>query len=370
MTTTPARLPGLDGVRGTAVLLVILFHYTWVSFGWVGLQLFFVLSGFLITRNLLADHDLPIGHYLTRFYWRRSLRIFPLYFAYLGVLAVLWFTTGAPPTFGSEWPYLATYTLNLRRMYAAFLDNPFFGHLWSLSVEEQFYLVWPLLLFFVPTKRLVLFFAAVTLSGPLIRFGTVHVLASAGMASEALARATISFTPSQLDAFALGALLLYWPERLRRHTGVLFWAVTALVVAVRTTLLGVEHRPLLDTSIGFALASPRYGQLLWGYVLVNAWAASLMLHALYSEGVVARLMRSAPLEELGRISYGVYVLHQIVRYYGRQLVGPVHGLANAAFFVAYMVALVAIATASFRWFEQPLLRFRSLADRPVTRAEV
>src|SRR6186713_2808206 len=102
----------LDGIRGLAILGVVLLHYSWVSAGWIGVQLFFVLSGYLITSILVGDRDLPASTYFKRFYWRRSLRIFPLYFAYLTVLTVAHVTIGISPGLERQLPYLFTYTHN------------------------------------------------------------------------------------------------------------------------------------------------------------------------------------------------------------------------------------------------------------------
>src|SRR5438552_3870358 len=102
----------LDGLRGIAILLVILYHFGYLGAGWAGVQIFFVLSGYLITSILCAEKEQPIGFYLKRFYWRRSLRIFPLYFGCLLVLSLVYAVSGKPPLFANRWQYLFTYTYN------------------------------------------------------------------------------------------------------------------------------------------------------------------------------------------------------------------------------------------------------------------
>ena len=148
------HVKSLDGVRGIAILSVVLFHSLLFISGWIGVQIFFVLSGFLITLILVNDSDLPLGFYLKRFYWRRTLRVFPLYFGYVAVLALVYFASGHPEAFRRDWPYLLTYTLNFRRIWPDFGTNIFYGRFWSLAIEEQFYLIWPLLVYLVPRKHL------------------------------------------------------------------------------------------------------------------------------------------------------------------------------------------------------------------------
>ena len=133
--------------------MVIGFHYGRLGFGWAGVEIFFVLSGFLITSVLLADADLPVGLYLKRFYWRRLLRIFPLYYFYLGLVAAAYLMTGRPSLFGRYWPSLLTYTFNFEFLLPSYRNEYTFGHFWSLSIEEQFYLFWPLALYFLDRRK-------------------------------------------------------------------------------------------------------------------------------------------------------------------------------------------------------------------------
>src|SRR6267154_625078 len=97
----------LDGIRGLAVSLVVLFHFGLFPAGWVGVQIFFVLSGYLITSILLLEKARPFAEYVGRFYWRRSLRIFPLYFAFLAVVLATYVAIGKPESFAADWPFFA-----------------------------------------------------------------------------------------------------------------------------------------------------------------------------------------------------------------------------------------------------------------------
>jgi peptidoglycan/LPS O-acetylase OafA/YrhL len=143
-------IPELDGLRGVAILAVMLFHMQvrGVALGWAGVELFFVLSGFLITRILLESRDKP--HYLRNFYARRALRIFPLYYVVLVVTLIL------PPPHGfgrsrtSLWYFAYLQTLPLVR--GRFEASPL-PHSWTLAIEEQFYCLWPFVLLLLRRGR-------------------------------------------------------------------------------------------------------------------------------------------------------------------------------------------------------------------------
>src|SRR4051812_30357083 len=121
------HLPALDGVRGLAILGVLFFHFGYLGCGWSGVQLFFVLSGFLITSILKGEASRPLGAYLKRFYWRRTVRIFPLYFAFLFALVALFSVVGPSDAFRQQWPYLFTYTFNFARVSPDFVAPHFWG---------------------------------------------------------------------------------------------------------------------------------------------------------------------------------------------------------------------------------------------------
>ena len=142
-------IPSLDGLRGLGSFLVIATHYGYSQDGWIGLEFFFVLSGFLITAILLTETNRPLGEYLGRFYWRRLLRTFPPYFGYLLICGIVYVCVRQPRGFLDVLPSLATYWFNFYTLFHFYADKPsfMFAHLWSMSVEEQFYLVWPFLVF-------------------------------------------------------------------------------------------------------------------------------------------------------------------------------------------------------------------------------
>ena len=202
-------LRGLDGIRCLAMILVIGIHFRLFWFGWVGLQLFFVLSGFLITRILIDHADETPRDYFLKFYARRALRIFPAFYAFIiAFLLISWLIDAAPRT-TQYWEYASTYIYNI----VVALDNEkhrfFIGHFWSLCVEEQFYLVWPLIIYFTPRRHLKPAMIGIILLAPLCRYLTYYHWS--WFDNSGWLPATYLLPTSHMDAFAMGALLAIHP---------------------------------------------------------------------------------------------------------------------------------------------------------------
>jgi len=345
----------LDGVRAIAILLTILFHYTWVSCGWIGVQLFFVLSGFLITSVLLSDSDLPLVSYLKRFYWRRTLRIFPLYFGYLLVLAAVYAATRQPAVFARSWAYLFTYTLNFQRLVPGFVNSPFFGHFWSLALEEQFYVVWPLAIYLLARRGRLVLIGTLIILCPAIRALTAVIANSVSHNAYYVGQAVYSFTFSQLDAFATGAALAIFREKLpgRPMTWLAFTTAALVAGGQFATWLARGHLAL-NSGLGYEINMLQSGLHVWGYSLINLWSAALIFTAL-DDNVLARRLSHPAAVYIGRISYGMYLFHLPVLAGMGALIGRPHGLGNLLAFGAYLAALVAICSLVYRYYESYFL---------------
>src|SRR6476619_4908965 len=146
-------IKSLDGVRAIAVLLVMAFHLELLRFGWLGVQLFVVLSGYLIIGILWKEkfNAEPLSYKFKKFWVRRSLRIFPLYFGFLALMGICYLLFRLPARYTTYLPWLLTYTFNFG-LHLPDSQGPFFTFLWSLSIEEQIYLVFPLIIFFCKPK--------------------------------------------------------------------------------------------------------------------------------------------------------------------------------------------------------------------------
>src|SRR5256885_8465987 len=158
MDTGKRHLAALDSLRGIGVILIFADHFIlpkyYILFGWIGLWIFFSLSGYLITDSLLKMKALPIGQYFGRFYAKRAFRILPAFLFFFTISVAFYFAfprwLAGNSDLGRYWIYIVTFTFN----HYPTTPSYWFGHLWSLSLEEQFYMVWPWLVFFLPKNWL------------------------------------------------------------------------------------------------------------------------------------------------------------------------------------------------------------------------
>ena len=345
----PAHLPQLDGLRTVAVTLVLAYHVartqemSFLPGGFVGVDVFFVLSGFLITSLLLREHRTTGRLDLRRFYVRRLWRLYPALILVSAVVAVVF--AFFPGVFGLEAasPLEALVALAYGMSWWSGLELPggpyLLGLTWSLSVEEHFYLLWPLVLL-VLLRR----------GGGVRSVVAVAVLANAytavlwhlGADPDRLYYLPDARFAQLLTGCALAAALLTRPDlgRLRPAVSGRAAALSALAIAV------------------VALAGSRYQAWYWsgGMQLVGVGAAVVIGHlAVHRDSRMSTLLRWGPLPTLGVWSYGIYLWHlPLIR-----LAQPVFGETTLVA-VAGGLAAVPVAAASYRFVEQPLQRRRTL----------
>lgn len=355
-------LSEIDGLRAVAVTLVLLFHAGALSMGWSGVWLFYVISGFVITLSLDGREPEAGGlkESLLDFYKRRALRILPLYFLIVAIGAVVNGVTGA---LGNQfWPQLLsllTFTFNFARMDGGFEHSMMSGHLWSLSVEEHFYLLFPLLYFMLPRRWLGPALCGVIVAAVGIRWGVSALYAAnqpvgAGVEwSELRASGVYRFSPAHFDAFAMGALMALMRDELKR----LRWLLPVLlaVTAAGWVLLfvSVQVDPAAGADVS-RLALFASGDVLdvTRYCLLNLSACCLVLAVLQGRQVLTALLSARPLVHVGRVSFGVYVYH-----FPLQLLFMTFLPGNVApllMFAVCMTASVIVATLSFHFFERPI----------------
>ena len=315
--TLPQRthLPALDGLRGLAILMVMILHFggatersmsganLWFSrltgAGWCGVDLFFVLSGFLIT-GILFDAK-GTAHGLRNFYARRVLRIFPLYYGTLLVLFVVCplLARGATPGLdkvGQQQGWLWLYISNFA---AVFIGDKTFtgglvqaGHFWSLAIEEQFYLVWPLAVLTLRRETLIKVCAAVITAVFALRLGLVAIHFER----------IYFFTPARLDGLMAGAMLSLIlrggvrVESLLPDARKIFFACAAAIATI-WVVRGLDSYDVIINSVGFTL-------------LAGLFAASIVLVlAAPGSSWQQRIFHGQFLRFFGKYSYGLYVFH-------------------------------------------------------------
>jgi peptidoglycan/LPS O-acetylase OafA/YrhL len=367
--SAPRHIAALDGVRGLAILVVLIHNPSFImrgsehallkltgaitATGWSGVQLFFVLSGFLIT-GILVDARGRDGYFRT-FYIRRTLRIFPLYYAFLVVTFLVvplfadpaWVRT-AHQNQGWYWAYLANWGAPFGH------DVPGLTHFWSLAVEEQFYLFWPLLVLALPRRGMIALCGTIIVLSPFVRF-LLHTMGLPPLAG-------YEFTIARWDALAAGALLAVLVREessrqwLRRHMPTIgIGALLALLL-----FIGIDH--------GF-----HEGELsvqVLGQTIVSILSAWLIYICLAPSSGAARWVHDAAsarwLRFLGKYSYAIYVFHYPIHFIAsHHLADVVNGadtnwrLLRLALYVCG-IAVLSIAAALISWhvLEKPFLDFK------------
>jgi peptidoglycan/LPS O-acetylase OafA/YrhL len=377
------RVPALDGLRGLAVLCVMLFHFGTASglqadtyatkkiIGffcnlWSGVDIFFALSGFLITGILLREKQEP--GYFTRFYMRRSLRIFPLYYAALIVIFVLLPALHLPALDNPGihrvqdaqawmWAYSQDFAITYFNHDFFDPDPLWVGHFWSLGVEEHFYLVWPLVVYLCTRRGLLLTSALLIVAAPIVRFTMMHY--------DMDPAAVYTFTLSRVDQFAIGGLLAlfvreYEPAQLMRWAR---WAAGATVLFLLVCVIELK-RPFYwsyPEALGF------------GFSFLALGSSALIVFAISPQhSAIKGSLELGWLRFFGKYSYGAYVLHTPLQYTFMQLFGPQRIEALAAplgheaaqliglmGFIGLAIALtMLVALVVYRFIETPFNRLK------------
>jgi len=369
------RVPQLDGLRGIAIFLVLIWHYgvnnfdyvegtlapnsiaayAWacLSLGWSGVDLFFVLSGFLIGGILMDNRQ--ADNFFQVFYVRRVCRIFPLYFLWLLLFCgVIWaaYRLLLPTSLNALvadplplWSY-ATFTQNLVMAYRNVFGPNWMGITWSLAVEEQFYCTLPFVIRYVEPRKLPWVLGGFILAAPLLRVAISFWFESGPLAAYVL-------TPCRADALLLGALCAWMVRQphvsrlLAQHVAALYAVFVVLLAG--TVALAVNYNPLIS-----------YGWPNLGYTwLALFYTCFLLISVTEKRGVVKAIAMNVVLRRLGLIAYGVYLFHVAILGLAHGLIahqGPIIRNARDLMVTALALALtVALAQLSWNMFEKPLV---------------
>ncbi|MFO0551975.1 MAG: acyltransferase [Polyangiaceae bacterium] len=353
------RLQALDGVRGLAILLVMLHHFTWLpkdslahkavfgvrKLGWSGVDLFFVLSGYLITSILIEYRG--DAKYYSIFYARRALRIIPLYYVVLALsLFVLPLVLDVPDLGGNTvwwWLHASNWYLAFHGMSHKTLDV-----CWSLSIEEQFYLVWPLVVGLTPPRLLSRVALGVFAASSLL----LLVMSGAGAPWSMV----YTLTPCRLGGLALGGFLATIPQTKLRSSGKVALVTGAIGAVGSLGVVVVTKSSHMDG---------RFGAGVGWTALAVMWASLVVLSM--SVRPVNRAFSLRPLTFLGKYSYCLYLVHMPVNFLVRDtLFGPtkwprIFGnllVAQLLFDALAMGISILVALMSWRLLEEPILRLK------------
>jgi peptidoglycan/LPS O-acetylase OafA/YrhL len=367
--STAHHYPALDGLRGIAALMIVWYHFLLLSprqgvllsfvtrsfgFGWAGVDLFFVLSGFLIT-GILVDSK-SRNHYFRTFYGRRVLRIFPLYY---GVLAVVFFIlplVGAEPRVPSSSKiFFWTYTSNLYFQSNGGINADYLRHFWTLAIEEQFYLVWPLIIWFASSlDRLRV--------GLICGFISVSILRCILFMSGVDFNIIYMNTLTHCDALMLGGYLALSMRSAKPDALKGFRPPAVIVVVVIASAL------LLGDIDGFI---PAWGELrvvaFCHAVLMLGLLAIIFVWLIYAaitqtSGHIIRFFSKPVLRWFGKYSYALYVLHLPIAFLFLRSdipwISPHHALAELELFFLFFGCSVITSFLSWHLYEKHFLKLK------------
>lgn len=364
-----AFIPALDGLRGIAIILVLLHHLTlyrpdqgvdkWIAavplFGWTGVDLFFVLSGFLIT-GILLDTRLSKNYY-SSFYARRALRIFPLYYLclFLGLILlpllpelhrVIVGPYEMPPKL-PYWLYLTNFSIADRGMIHGWLDVT-----WSLAIEEQFYIIWALVVFLCPPRYLGILCTSLLIFGPLARISAI--------ANGVQAEDIYVITLFRLDGLSMGALLA-WAQRYASLPSSPRAIMTVALICL-TCLVAI----VINAGEPWWW-NPRMQQL--GFSLIALTGATMLIGAvtLPQSHVWPKILSAGWLRAFGKYSYCLYLIHLPIQRVVREYVFepreynylfPSPWVTQLMFYVLAAAPAFLLARLSWMFFEGPILRLK------------
>ena len=354
---TENRVKYLDGIRGLAIFLVatghIFYQYYIFKFGWIGLNLFFVLSGYLITQRLYFHYTDNKVSYFKNFYLRRVVRIFPLYYGCLFIFFII-LPFFYPPYFiyygdlykaqGWYWGYASNWMMIFKGLPA----QSVFFHFWSLAVEEQFYLFWPFLFLLLINIKRSYVFVLLLITGSIIVRISIH---------ENLASYLNTLTAA--EPLFLGALVAILEKEKKLESWYNFFLIMAIISLIGLGIIFMHDSNLHFTNSWLLRAGYSTIDFIWIFILVH-----VSTNRTYSP-LIRRLFDSKWLTWLGKYSYGIYVFHWIILIlfiykaehelirmgFEKQLIYFTVRIIGIAF-------ILAISYASYNLFERKFLRLK------------
>jgi peptidoglycan/LPS O-acetylase OafA/YrhL len=343
------HIPALDGIRGMAVLLVILFHFFNAGFGWIGVDLFFVLSGFLITGILIDSRD--DRNYFRNFYIRRTLRIFPLYyFAFTFFLLLVIFAEDAvalkePDFFTANALWFYIYMQNWLFAITGWPADHVLNHFWSLAIEEQFYIFWPVLVYFIPPKKLLHACILIIVVSLVSRICSYYQGCQAPW--------QFVTTHCRLEGLATGGLIaVLFRKNLSSLINIFKWVGWIMIPVI--IFLYIKAGTLKYNS-------PYY--LTIGFTIFDLFLGSVLVAALTRKAAIT-IFSWPVLRFLGKYSYGIYVYHWMIyqllwKWYLDHILNGINaGGSRFVYGIVCFILTILVSRISYMYLESPLLELK------------
>lgn len=399
-------IPSLDGMRGLLCVLILMNHWKLTlpisPVGWQVLQYFFVMSGFLITRILLLEKEKTpeLGKYTKSFYTKRSLRIFPLYFFYLFMMVGFRmifqgseFIQTNTAEIAESWMFYFTYTSNIKGLFIEnALDTPFFSHLWSMAIEEQFYLIMPMIVYFLRGKALRYAMIAFLIFPTIARIvAWNHLIQDNNLVWTILV--VYRNLPFQTDSFALGAIIAIFNLDFIKHPKRWFYFLGTIYVGICVYLYrfmddyairlaedlvhhGYEHAKFNPESVslltyikllGHPLLMPMKNSFFYTLPLFNVMAFFSVLAAVRGDTLWKPVLMNKYMVKMGRVTYGMYVYHYALIVVFLKFTGMILkplGLKGNVWldvpqFLIFLFLLYWISKWSYEIVEKPFLKLKN-----------
>lgn len=366
------RVQEIDGLRAIAMTMVIAQHCGLLPFGWIGVWLFYLISGYVITLGFLYEEAFERGtrsRYI-RFMLRRFFRIVPIYFLYL-TLNLYIFVAIDKVEYAKELPYLLSFTYNWEMIFG---QEPGvaswgpFGHLWTLSVEEQFYLFFPLIALGAPSRLRTPITILFIVLGPIIRFLYAEAVIPLGHDNGWMAFSIYAASICHFDAFLMGSLIARLEPCLRKNpsisnkvwtTAVAFFAVYVVYYVSMNSVNGATGIDVLRNIISGILYGQ--GREVVLYVVIDLLLSAILIHAILQRPF-SQVLSSRLLVLVGTVSYGGYLFHILIIWgVSKSLLGSSTKdlllFDRVLFFLLVWSVSVALAFLSFNRFERPIAKW-------------
>ena len=355
MKSSTTYMPQLDAVRAFAAFAVVIHHFTGefdferFGIGAYGVELFFVISGFLISKILIEQKnkipDLETGlsrkKILGRFYIRRILRLFPVYYLFITFFFLLSKTSGIWVWDKGCAPWFYTYTANFLFFFKK-MQGIQVNHLWTLAVEEQFYLFWPLLLLFIPKR---------------FEIHLISIFIVIGLGFKIFMEIYFPTLPSRLltvyhfDTLGCGAFLAWLSIYRKKIFDKIINPLWTLLLLVLWVFLAF-NKTLIPYDIGV---------ILWIILTCIAFSMLVKSSANGISGIGGRIFNNGILQYLGKISYGIYIFHKPIPYLMKLILsksGLSFQINHYLLFLLAVILTLAISSLSWIFLERPISRFK------------